>query len=50
MRVKIDLPAGINQDDAKAIVLENEIVQKWVDGKELRKFIFVPGRIVNIVV
>ena len=50
MRVKIDLPAGISQEDAKATVLENETVQKWVDGKELRKFIFVPGRIVNIVV
>jgi len=50
MRVKIDLPAGISQEDAKATVLANETVQKWIDGKELRKFIFVPGRIVNIVV
>lgn len=50
MRVKVDLPAGISQEDAKVKVLANEIVQKWIDGKELRKFIFVPGRIVNIVV
>ncbi|MFT4968803.1 MAG: leucyl-tRNA synthetase [Chitinophagales bacterium] len=50
MRLKIDLAAGISQEDAKAEVLANEIVQKWIEGKELRKFIFVPGRIVNIVV
>lgn len=50
MRVKIDLPADIQQEDAKRIVLANDIVQKWVEDKELRKFIFVPGRIVNIVV
>ena len=50
MRVKINLPADVQQADAQAVVLENETVQKWIDGKELRKFIFVPGRIVNIVV
>jgi leucyl-tRNA synthetase len=49
MRVKIELPAGISQDDAKAEVLANEVVQKWVEEKPLSKFIFVPGRIVNIV-
>ncbi len=50
MRVKIDLPADVNSDDAKRIVLANDIVQKWVEDKDLKKFIFVPGRIVNIVV
>ena len=50
MRVKIDLPADINSEDAKRIVLANDIVQKWVEDKDLKKFIFVPGRIVNIVV
>jgi len=50
MRVKINLPADITQQDAQPIVLENEVVQKWIEGKELKKFIFVPKRIVNIVV
>ncbi len=49
MRVKIELPVGISQDDAKREVLANEIVQKWVEDKPLKKFIFVPNRIVNIV-
>jgi len=50
MRVKIELSADIEKVEAEKVVLENEIVQKWVEGKPLRKFIFVKGRIVNIVV
>ena len=50
MRVKINLPADIDQATAQQTVLADETVQKWIEGKELRKFIFVKGRIVNIVV
>lgn len=50
MRAKIELAAGITQEDAKTAALANDNVQKWIEGKELRKFIFVPGRIINIVV
>ncbi len=31
-------------------VLEMEIVQKWVDGKPIKRLIVVPGRMVNVVV
>ncbi|NLR92185.1 leucine--tRNA ligase [Flammeovirga agarivorans] len=50
MRVKLDLPVDISQEEAKEAVFANEIVQKWVDGKPVKKFIFVPKRIVNVVV
>ncbi|MBB6461201.1 leucine--tRNA ligase [Flammeovirga kamogawensis] len=50
MRVKLDLPMDISQEDAKAAVFANEVVQKWVEDKPIKKFIFVPKRIVNIVV
>lgn len=50
MRVKIQLAADATQDQAKEIVLADETVQKWLEGKEPKKFIFVPKRIVNIVV
>lgn len=50
MRKKISLANGISPDDAKEIVLNDEVVQKWVEDKPIRKFIFVPGRIINIVV
>jgi leucyl-tRNA synthetase len=50
VRAKIDLPAGINQDEAKAQVVVHELIEKWLEGKEPKKFIFVPGRIINIVI
>ncbi len=48
-RLNILMPIDISEDDAKAIVLANEEAVKYLDGKEVRKFIFVKGKIVNIV-
>lgn len=50
MRLKLKLAAETSQEEAKAVVLENEVVQKWMDGKQLRKMVFVPKRIINLVV
>ncbi|MBB3696095.1 leucine--tRNA ligase [Flammeovirga yaeyamensis] len=50
MRVKLDLPIDISQEEAKEAVFANEIVQKWIEDKPIKKFIFVPKRIVNVVV
>jgi leucyl-tRNA synthetase len=36
--------------DVKALVLENEIVKKWLEGKDLKKFIFVKNKMVNVVI
>ena len=33
-----------------ALALADPNVAKFVDGKELKKFVYVPGRIVNVVV
>lgn len=48
-RLNILMPIDISEDDAKTIVLANEETLKYLDGKEVRKFIFVKGKIVNIV-
>lgn len=48
-RLNILMPIDISEEDAKGIVLANEEVKKQMEGKELRKFIFVKGKIVNIV-
>ncbi|MCK9481103.1 MAG: leucine--tRNA ligase [Bacteroidia bacterium] len=49
-RVQITLPATANQEQVQEAVLANEIVIKWMEGKPVRKFIFVPGKIVNVVI
>jgi leucyl-tRNA synthetase len=35
--------------EVEAVVLANETVQKWLEGKPPKKVIVVPKRIVNVV-
>lgn len=50
VRSKIVLPVDFPADQVEALVMKDESVTKWFDGKPIKKFIFVQGRIVNIVV
>ena len=49
VRGKIDVPANVDQDGAIAAAKLDEKVQSFIDGKTIRKEIYVPGRLVNIV-
>src|SRR5690606_23107218 len=49
-RGSVSLPGDASQDDARAAALANENVSRHVEGKEVKKFIYVPGRIINFVV
>ncbi len=50
LRTTINLSLDAAQEEIEQIVLANEIVQKWTEGKPPKKFIFVKGRMVNVVV
>jgi leucyl-tRNA synthetase len=50
LRGRVSVPTGASEEQAKAAALADENVQKWVEGKALRKVIVVPGKLVNIVV
>ena len=50
VRTKINLSADLSEEEIKAKVLEDEIVQKNIDGKQVKKFIYVKGRLANVVV
>ncbi len=50
LRGKIVIPVDIAEDELKAQVLAIENVQRWIDGKPLKKFVYVKGRIVSIVI
>jgi leucyl-tRNA synthetase len=50
MRVKIKFPVDKPVKEIQDEVLDNEIVQKWLEGKAPKKIIVVPKRIVNVVV
>jgi leucyl-tRNA synthetase len=50
VRDKIEIPIEIGEDEAKAQALATEGAQKYMDNKTPVKVIYVPGRLVNIVV
>lgn len=49
VRFKLTLPASTDKVEVEAIARADERTIKQLDGKEIRKVIVVPGRIVNIV-
>ncbi len=49
MRFTIPLPAGSTQAEALAAVQASPDGQRWLQGRQPRKVIFVPGKIINIV-
>jgi leucyl-tRNA synthetase len=50
MRTTISIPLDLQQPEVEQIVLSNEVVKKWLEGKEPKKIIFVKGKMVNVVV
>jgi leucyl-tRNA synthetase len=50
VRDRIRVASNISDEQAKAIALASETVQKHLGGKTPRKVILVPGRLVNVVI
>jgi len=49
-RMNIELPLSLENDEIEKIVLADDKIQKWMDGKTPKKIIIVKKRIINIVV
>ena len=50
LRDTLTVSADISEDEAKKLVLAGEKVQKWLEGKEPKKVIYIKGKLVSIVV
>jgi leucyl-tRNA synthetase len=50
LRANILIGLDASEDQVRAIVLENEVIKKWVEDKPIKKLIFVKGKMVNIVI
>jgi leucyl-tRNA synthetase len=50
MRDKVKVQEDIKEDEAKELALGREKVQKHLKGQEIQKIIFVPRRLINIVI
>ena len=49
LRAKLTVATDAQQDVVQAMALKDGNVSKFTDGKTIRKIIFVPGRLLNIV-
>ena len=50
LRANILITLDASEQEVRAIVLDNEVVKKWVEDKPIKKLIFVKGKMVNIVI
>ncbi|MEK7635413.1 MAG: leucine--tRNA ligase [Patescibacteria group bacterium] len=50
VRAQFEAEIGISESEAKNKAISMPEVQKWLEGKEVKKVIFVPNKIINFVV
>jgi len=50
IRDKVEVPANIGEEEAKAAALATAGAQRYLEGKPVRKVIYVGGKLVNFVV
>ncbi|MBN1161397.1 MAG: leucine--tRNA ligase [Dehalococcoidales bacterium] len=50
LRGRLTAPVAITEDEAKKLAVQLDKVKPFVEGKQVAKVIYVPGKLVNIVV
>lgn len=50
LRTNINLALDLDQKQVEEAVLQNEVVQKWLEGKPPKKIIFVKNKMINVVI
>jgi len=50
LRDRIEVPGDISQAELEKLALANERVKEFLAGKQVKKVIVVPGKLVNVVV
>ncbi len=50
LRARVSVPADAGKNVIEELAIADENVQRFIDGKAIRKVIVVPGRLVNVVV
>jgi len=50
VRGSIDVSKNLSKEQLEDIAVRSEAAQKWIGGKELKRIIVVPNKLVNIVI
>lgn len=49
-KMELELALDLSTEDVENLVMSNDKVQNLLDGQTVKKFIFIPGRMINLVV
>lgn len=49
IRAKVDIPAGLSESEVLEIAKSEPNVQKFIEGKQIRKIIFVQDKLINLI-
>ena len=49
-RTELTLDLNITQQEVEEIIMNNEVVQKWLEGKQPKKIIYVRNKMINVVI
>lgn len=50
LRTTISIALDATEEEVKTIALNNDTVKKWIENASVKKFIFVKGKMINIVI
>ena len=50
VRSEIEIEDGEDEESVKKRALEDEKIQKWIEGKEIKKTVYIVNKLVNLVV
>ncbi|MEO7922725.1 MAG: leucine--tRNA ligase [Chitinophagaceae bacterium] len=49
LRTTLNFPLAATQEEVEKLILQNAIVQKWLEGKTPKKIIYVKNKMINVV-
>jgi leucyl-tRNA synthetase len=50
VRTEIMISKDMTEAEIKEISLKNSVVINWIENKDIKRFIYIPGRVINIVI
>jgi leucyl-tRNA synthetase len=50
LRTTLNLALNLEQKEVEQMVLQNEVIKKWLDGNQPKKIIYVKNKMINVVI
>ena len=50
VRGKMEMKSGLGQQGVEKMVMQAEKIKPWLEGKQIKKIVFVPNKLINFVI